>query len=324
MLVSELTRLLDSGDYKRCLEEAVQLLAEGGHGTEELARIYGAICRSQLELADYFGAVDAGKQAVVLSELGGLADLRGFVLPDLGQALCEVRRYEEALAIFQRFSTELHDYTGARCREGAALQREAGTLYRSGAAAEAIDRYWQAHGWFERYGDGASAMDCTRAILRIYLDQGQPGAAIPLLQDGDAYARSHPLDRDFLATHLLDRALFHLAAGQYDASIQEAFRALEAAEDRLLQQARAHLILAQNALAKENPREALSFALAARVAAIDGKLYDLEFEAAEILFRVLHEKGARMVRQMEEDYYEQKVDIYRYLSERVVKRMEQE
>lgn len=321
MLVSELTRLLDSGDYRRCLEEAALLLADGGHGTEAQARIYSAICRSKLELADHFGAVAAGELALRLAEEAQLDDLRGFLLPDLGLALSEVRRQAEAVAVLRRYLSELGLYTGARCREGAALQRLGGALYRAGETDTAISRYWQAHSWFERFGDAASAIDCTRSILRIYLDQGQPELAIALLQAGDDYARSHPLDRDFLTAHLLDRSLFHLVVGKHDVSTLEAFQALEAAEDRLVAQARAHLLLAQNALAQDKPRDALSFALAARVASIDGKLYDLEFEASDILFRLLQAKGARLVRHLESDYYEQKVDIYRYISEKVVRRM---
>lgn len=321
MLVSKLARLMDSGDYKRCLEEAALLLAEGGHDAEATARIHAAICRSRLELADYFGAVEAGQKAIALADSAELADLRGFLLPDHAMALCEVRRYDDALAAFDRFLSELPAYTGARCREGSTLQRLAATLYRSGSPEEALKRYWQAHAWFQRYGDSASGVACTRAILRIHLDQGQPEATIPLLLEGDRYAQAHPLDREFLTAHLLDRAQFHLSVGRYDESMREAFQALEAAEDRLVHQSRAHLILAQNALAMDRPQDALSFALAGRVAAIDGKVYDLEFEASEILFRLMQQKGARLVQRLEADYYEQRVDIYRYLSERVVRRM---
>lgn len=322
MLVRDLSRLVDSGEYRRCLDEATALLKVAeGLGLEEKARIYAAMCRCQLELTDYFGAVEAGELALQHATEAGAADLGGFVLSDLGRALLEIRQYDTALQILTRYFSEVPEFSASRCREGLVHLTMAGVLERLDRRREAMERYREAHRWFLRYGDLKAAADCLRAVVRVHLEHGEPEHAAAMLREGDLYAAEHPEDRVFLANHLLDRGFFHLAIGQYQVSIQEAFQGLEVADARLDQQSRAHMLLCQNALATNRPRDALNFAMAARVSAIDGRHYDLEFEASETLFRLLRERGARIIREIESDYYRRGVDIYHYLSERVIRRM---
>lgn len=323
MSVSHLAQLLESGQYERCLKEAAVLLADGGQDAEGRARIQQAICRSQLALTDYFAAVESGRKVVDLAEEAAVPDLLGFALVDLGTALTLIHRHEEAQKILIRFLAELPTYTAARCREGIALLRLADALQGHGQHQEALERYRQARAWFTHYGDECSARKCVRAMIRFHLDRGEPERVAPLLQEGDRYVTAHPTDQEAWSDHLLDRSLFHLTIGEHTASSQEAFQALETAGDRLDQQSRAHLVLCQNALAQNTPREALSFAIAARVSAIDGRFYDLEFEAADLLFRLLRDGGVQLLSEVSVDYRQYGVDIYHYLSERVLRRMGQ-
>jgi len=320
LLVSDLTHLLESGEYRRCLDEALVLLERGGHDGESEARIQAAICRSRLELTDYFGAVQAGEVAVDLAGGAAAFDLLGLALVDLGTAYAQIHRPSQAIAVFQRYLSELTFFTAARCMEGTVLRRLASALQQHGRSGEALERLWEAHEWFERYGDEKSAVDCRRAAIRVYLEQAQSQSALALIREGDRYSETHPWDRDLLVAHMLDRALFCMVTGRHEDSIQEAFRALEAAGSETLQVCEAQLILSQNALALNQPKDALNFALAARVTAIDGRYYDLEFEASDILFQLLRERGGQLVRELETDYQEQGVDVYHYLSDRVIRR----
>lgn len=321
MSVSDLGRLLESGEYKRCLERAEALLEDGEHDAEGAARIHSVILRSCLELTDYFAAAKAGSEAVRLAERAGAPDLVGFALVDLATAEVAIRQYDQALAHIERYMDEMPHYTGARCQEGTALRRLGDVLLHTGRRPEALDRYWDAHRWFIRFGDEPAARECLRVIIRVHLDQGETAQAAPLLAANDEYALSHEEDRLFLTNHLMDRALFHLVKGEHAAAAQVGFQALQLAENRLDQQASAQLLLAQSALAQERPREALSFALAARVAAIDGRLYDTEFAASEILFRLLRTDGPELLKAVAGDFYAQGVDIYHYLSEQVIKEL---
>lgn len=321
MSVTHLARLLESGEYRRCLDEASALLAQGGQSAEGLARIQAAICRSRLALNDYFAAVAAGREAVELAAEAGVPDLLGTALIDVATAHSHIRQYGEALAAFTQYRDGLPTYTAARCLEGTALQRLAGTLASAGRPEEALARLHEARTWFERYGDAASAIACTRVAMRLHLDQGELAEALPYLQAGARYAVAHGDDREFRINHLLDRALLYLATGQCAASAEAAFAALEAAEGDLLAESRAQLMLAESALAQNKPCEAFSFALGARISAIDGRAYDIELEASDILFRLMRERGERLLREVEADFYRQGVDINHYLSPRVVARM---
>ncbi len=319
--VDKLTHLVWAGEYSRCLRQASALLAQRKeHSPAQIARIYTAICRSKLELRDPFGAVRAGEAAVAAAEEAGCPDVLGSALVDLAVALSAVRRYDDALEAFQRYLEGLPTYTAARCREGQALQHMAATQHRAGRPAEAILTYERARDWFLHYGDERSAAEVGRSLVRIDLEQGDPEAAEPLLRAGDRHVEAHPDDRTFLADHLLDRALYHQVTGNSERAAQEAFHSLAIAEGDLLRQCRAQLLLSQIALARGRPHEALSFSLAARVSAIDGRAYDLEFEASELLFRLLREHGMGLLRQVEADFCRQGVDIYHYLSERAVNR----
>jgi len=312
--VSQLSRLLETGEYKRCLEAAASLLAEGGHDKEGQARIYAAITRSCLALTDYPAAVEAGRTAVLLAEASGSADVLGSALVDLATALGNTRRFEAALATFARYLQMLPLFTAARCLEGRALQRQADTCRRAGRPEEAVRAYRRAMRWFQRYGDDAGAIGCAQALVRLHIDQGQLRSAARLLAVLDGHARAHPGDHEFLGTQLVDRALFHLRSGRSVESAREAMAALELSPS-LAVACRAQMMLAHAALEQNKPADALNFLFAARVGAIDARLYDLEFEASRLLLSVLNgPDGQALLLEVDDAYCQAGVDISHYLA----------
>jgi hypothetical protein len=80
-------------------------------------------------------------------------------------------------------------------------------------------------------------------------------------------------------------------------------------------------MLAESALAQDKSCEAFSFALAARISAIDGRAYDIELEASDILLRLMRERGERLLQEVEGDFHREGVDINHYLSPRLVARI---
>jgi len=317
--VSHLTRLLDMGEYRRCLQEASMLLAEGAHDAEGEARIQAAICRSYLELTDYQAAIAAGARAADLARRSGAHDVLGAVLLDLGTAQGQVRRSEDALSSFEEFLALLPAYTGARCLEGAARSRQAEVLQCMGRSGEALEAYRMAVHWFDRYGDEPGAQQCLHAMSRIYLDLRQPGKALRCLRESDHRARVRTESRASRCERLLSWARYRLAAGLNAEAARAGYAALECTEDRLDLQAEAQLIMCRAALSQDLPAEALSLALAARVAAIDGRHYEQEFEASQIIFRLLQERGMALLHEVEAVYRKQGVNIYHYLSERALR-----
>lgn len=317
--VSDLTRLLDSGEYRRCLREAAIMLAEGIHDAVGEARIQAAVCRSYLELTDYHAAIAAGQKASVLADRAGAHDVLGAVLLDLGTAYSQVRNHTEALNCFQQYLGRLAAFTAAKCLEGAVRCREGASLLAMGRPEAALESYRRAASWYDRFGDEASVQECLHVMLTIHLELQQPDRALPLLREGRRLAARRSEDLAVRCRHLLDQTLYLLATGQYAEAAQVGFAALEMAEDRLQQQAEAQLLMCRAALAQGRFAEALSLALAARVTAIDGRLYEVEFEAAQVMFRLLAEKGLSLFREVEDDYHRQGVNVYHYLSEKVLR-----
>ena len=317
--VSDLSRLLDLGEYRRCLKEAALMLAEGAHDAVGEARIQAAVCRSYLELTDHQAAIGAGLKAAVLARRAGAHDVLGTVLLDLGTAYGQVRDHTEALKCFEQYLERLPNCTSARCLEGAVRRRRADALLALDNRSAALEEYRLAARWFDRYGDEAQVQECLHAMIGIHLGQNQPANAIPLLQEQDQRSANRTQNQDTRCRYLLDLTRYLLATGRPAEAAAVGFSALELAEDRLPQQAEAQLLMCRAALAQDRRAEALSLALAARVTAIDGRLYELEFEASQVMFRLLSEQGLALLQEVEADYRRQGVNIYHYLPEKVLR-----
>jgi hypothetical protein len=195
--------------------------------------------------------------------------------------------------------------------EGIALQRLAGVLRDAGRPGEALELYGSARQWHSRFGDDASARECLRAMFRMHLSAGKYTDALRLLaEQGDTG------DCD----SLLDWAAYLLAVGRSGESTRAAMAALDLAGTDAERQCRAQLLLCHSARAEGRMVEALEFALAARVTAIDGRLYTLEFEAADLLFGLIRQGGAPLMREVAADFDQQGVNVYHYLSDEAVRR----
>lgn len=295
------------------------MLAEGVHDAVGEARIQAAVCRSYLELTDYQAAIGAGLKAVVLSSRAGAHDVLGSVLLDLGTAYGQVRVHAEALHCFEQYLERLSNCTSARCLEGAVRRRQADTLLALERLEAALEAYRQAARWFDRYGDEAQVQECLHAMIMIHLEENQPARAIPLLQEEDQRSANRTQNQETRCRYLLDLTLYLLATGRPAEAASVGFSALELAEERLPQQAEAQLLMCRAALAQQRCAEALSLALAARVTAIDGRLYELEFEAAQVMFQLLNEQGLSLLQEVEADYRRQGVNIYHYLPEKALR-----
>lgn len=317
MSVCRLVRLLETGQYQHCLKEALALLETGTVDDRNQARIYGAICRCRLELGNSREAEQIGLHALSLAEAAADADLLAPILIDVGTARMRQRRYTTALEAWERYERLLPQLTAAQCQEGWVGRQKAEALQRLGQLDRALDAYAAARRWFERFGDQASARLCQRAMVDIHLGRGDLKRLRRLLAEGDR--RMADADGAHRTEHLLDWASYLLASGRPAMAAGRAFAVLEQAT-ALDQQGRAQMILCEAALQQEKPVEAFAFALAARVSAIEGSHYSLEFDASEVIFRLLRLHGSELLNEVAADFERQGVNIYDYLSELAVRR----
>lgn len=310
----ELHRLLESGDYLACLAQGRALLAaQESLPAPERARVLSVLSRCQLALGDLRGTVASATEAALTAREQRLPDLEGAALLDLATALIELRRHEEALAALDRFRQGLPAYTASQCLEGAALQRTALVMDRTGKPAEAADWYQRALHWFRRFGDEESAGDCLLGSLEAHLAAANREEAGRCLAEVERHARAHLDHTAFTGQLALARARYLRLAGQPQASVDEAFRALVLAEPLSPLQVEAQLHLSRMAEAMDRPVDALNFAFAARVSAIDARLYPLEFAASALLMRLLRRHGAEPLAELSAEMERQGVDLYQYL-----------
>lgn len=309
-MLHQLSEMLSKQEYHRCVDVAHLLLSVGGHNSYEVAQIHLVLCRSYLALSDYTRAIEAGRSALDAAESTGDSGLIAGALAELGVAQAGGRRFTEAQESFDHY----WEMGADPASQGRVLYTIAGIHRRLGEFSAAAAGYTRAMEWHVQANDEQTAQQCRHEAISAYLEAGQTDAVLPLLAGGDVYVQGHPEDTPTAVTHCLDWAAFLYLEGEYQKSIQVAFGALEVTGD-LTRQARAHLLLSQGAQALDKPVDALSFAMAARIAAIDAQRYDLEFEAADILFRLLRLHGADLLQELDREFLNQGVDLYQYISE---------
>lgn len=327
----ELHRILESGDYWTCLAQGRDLLEHEPLSDAERARVLSVLCRCHLALGQLLGAAASGRRAASLARRLGLRDLEGAALIDEATALTRLHRHEEALTALKRFRQGLPEYTASQVLEGKSLQQTAEALVGERRTAEAIDWFERARHWFGRFGDEASAGDCLLGIVEACLaaasddDGAERGRwraeAARWLGEVEQAGYVRPDEPDFAGRYLLARARLYRVAGEYQASVDEAFRALLLAEELSPLQVAAQLHLSRMAEAMGRPVEALSFAFAARVSAIDGRLYAREFEAASLLGRLIRRYGLEPLDELAGELERQGVSLCQYLDPAEVERM---
>lgn len=318
----ELHRLLGSGDYWSCLEQGRDLLERDSLAEAERARVLSVLCRCHLALGQLLGAEASGRRAASLARRLRLRDLEGAVLLDLAAALTGLRRHSEALDALDRFRGGLSEYTASQCLEGVALQQTAEALTGIGRTDEAVEWYQRARHWFSRYGDERSALDCLLGSIEACLAAAdstadrRPADIARWQAEAErwlAEADRHVDDDALTGRFRLARARLLRLAGHDQASVDEAFRALLLAPQLSPLQVRAQLHLSRMGEAMDRPVDALSFAFAARVSAIDGRLYGMEFEAASLLLELIRQHGMEPLEELAGELAQQGVYLYQYL-----------
>lgn len=308
-MLHQLHEMLDRQEYHECVDLANLLLSVGHHQPDEVVQIQLALSRSYQALSDSDRSVVAAEAALAAAKASGCSRLTVETLDTLAAALTGARQFAEAIRTWYAYLQIASDPS----QRGRALEAIAGVHRRLGNREQALEAWTQASCHHQDAGDGASAQHCRRQAFGIALQLGDMDRALPLLTKNDAYVRAHQEDGQYALAHVLDWASFLLAAGEAEKAVQVAFQVLELSGD-LVQQAHAHLLLCQGALAQEKPLEALGFAMAAKIAALDARAYSLEFEAAEIVYRLLHQHGPSLLAALDLEFQQRGVDLYQYIS----------
>jgi tetratricopeptide (TPR) repeat protein len=319
MALTEILDLLEREDYPRCAALADEMLLDESLPGEVRARVAHAACRARFALADFFGAIEMGEVAAREALAHRQYDLVGQVFLDMGAALGAVREYDLALSCGDEYFRHKPYYVDSVHLEGKVLYNHATYLGKLERWEDAANTYAACRQWHWERGELAEADEARRRQVEAMLHLGRTEEATSLLIEGEHYV-SEASPRTRVEQYLL-WATAYLLDGNSDDSAAVAMKALDAAGDHEELQARAHLALLASAEAKGSVKDAVGFALAARVAAIDARRYDLEFEASEALFRLLRQHGAGILQELDGEYRHLGIDLCHYISERSYRRM---
>lgn len=319
-MLDALIRMMEEGEFGRCLHVAEQMMQTGGCSLAELATINLVICRSRLGIQDPSGAVAAGALAVKLAMETGDFDLAGRALLNLGTAYVGIRQYGEAIEQFETFLELLPRLRTARRLEGAIWKHIGVAHQRNLDSQKALEALTRARDWFRQQGVDYAAFTCTHDLINthLHLHDTEPFHGLEpvkfLLVEMKVIAKRHPEDGYYQGTYLLDLAATYLRDGRLDRATVTAHRAMAAHRGDPSHAFHCQLILHHCALEVGNARRALDYALAARSQASAARLYDLESLAAQAIGDLIRQQEPEVARQLDEEYLAIGVDLGKYLS----------
>lgn len=320
MAVAYLEELLSSNEYEKVLQLAEHMLGLPIDSAEELAQINHAICQARLALGEPLGAVPAGQMAAKLARDGQLFDLLGEVLLGLGQAHLAVRQYELALAVLFEYFEYQHRYGAAYRLQGNVWLEIGRANLRQGDAKQADWAFRRGLEAARTAADEGLAHRCRQGALEAGLQMGSLEHLPWLIAESGRYVRLHPADVESRVVYWRDKARYAQAKGRHERAVDLALRALDEGRGRLELQFGCHMVLCRSAAALGHHKDALGFALAARMAAIDCRRFELEFEAAEVMFELIRSHGTGLLQELDAEYLSHGLDLTRYVSESALKR----
>lgn len=326
-MLDYLVRLMEDGEYQKCLRLAEQQLLRGGMSLSEMAQLNMVICRCRLGLQDSYGAIPSGLLAVKLARDIGEWDILGRALLNVGTAYVGARQYDEALQHFYGYFEHLNRYTTAQRFEGA-IWKSIGTAHqRKLETRQAIDAFERARRWYSRRSVDHSVFTCTHDLINTYLQASEQNpefhldSVTNLLKDEKAIARRNAGETYYLGTYLLDQASWYLRQERIGRAMVSAMKALEVRKGDHQLAFHCHMVLHRCNLGLGDMKQALGYALAARVEALQGRHYELEFLAAQAMADVIRREGTSVLQQLDAEYQAMGVDLGQYISPAILGRL---
>ncbi|HLN60410.1 MAG TPA: hypothetical protein VK464_02580 [Symbiobacteriaceae bacterium] len=324
-MVDYLVQLMEAGEFEKCLRLAEHQLLEGGMSLTELATLNMVICRCRLGVNDPYGAINSGLLAAKLAGDTHQWDTYGRVLLNVGTAYMGTRQYDLALQNLYSYFERQHYYVESRRFEGAVWRGIGIAHQRKQESRLAIDALKKAYHWFAKQGVDQSAFSTLHDLVHTYLQVfdtkgGSLDQVHELLTDQKKIARKYPGDSYFRAYYLNDQSAYYLRARRWGRALVCAYKALDIRKNDHILAFHAHMNLCHGYRELGEAKQALSYALAARVSALQGRHYDLEYIAAHTMADLIRKQETELVRQLDEEYAAMGIDLGQYLSPALLRR----
>lgn len=325
-MLDTLIRLLEEGEFRRCLHLAEQLMVQGGWSPSEMALVHLVVCRCRMGLDDLPGAVAAGLLAVGAARAEGEYDLLGRALLYLGTAYVGMQKYDHALTQFYTYLQYRDRYREAGRLEGAIWKHIGVTHQRRLEPEKALAALAKARDWFHQRSIDHGSFTCTHDMLNIYyqmheVDPSSSLEAVPgLLAFQRGIAKRHPTRPYYHGTYRLNLAAYHLRLGQYSRASTAARRAAAVFRGDRVHAFHCEMILHRCALATSDVRSALGHALNALEHAVAVRAPELERLANQSIADLVRQQGFEVVRRLDAEYLAMGIDLGQYLSVAGVRR----
>ncbi|HEY3365521.1 MAG TPA: response regulator [Symbiobacteriaceae bacterium] len=290
-------------------------LAAGVMIGPERAEAHLMLCKEYLQLTEpnLAKATAHAEQALKDAERGDeTAALHARALLSLGT--CHVRsgRFREAIRLLQRFEA-LRSRLGPA---GAVLEGEveyqlALALEQTGDLMGAQKALACAREAFLRLRLSNRAEECRAHIARLCRAMGDE-EGLTAVAENEAPVPTVPTAR--WALHL-EQAEYHLQMGDPAQAVREAIAALHLVEGDSARCYDCYFMLLRCAQTQGHRKDALNFALSARIMALEAQRHDLAYKPTTIFLELLgpREEADAQLKQLEAEYRRWGLDIYRYL-----------
>lgn len=289
-------------------------LAAGIVGGAEQAEAHLMLAREYLRLPEpnLTKATGHAEQALVSAEHAGdeAASLQARALLTLGTCHVRAGRAKAAIELFRRFQALQAGLGPAGAvLAGEVAYQEAVALEQAGDPKGACTAFVRARESFQRLRLGARAEECRVQLARLSRTVGDEpaptGTANPPAPAGPA-AR--------WALHL-EQAEYHLQMGDPAQAVREAIAALHLVEGDSARCFDCYMMLLRCAQSQGHRKDALNFALSARIMALEAQRHDLAYKPTTIFLELLgsKEEAVADLKQLEKEYRRWGMDIYRYL-----------
>lgn len=308
-----LKELVESGQTDKALGVGRDLLLRSNFSAAELAHINRLVACARFKGGDTIGAVPPATLAMKLATDLGLWDLHGTLCVELGQYYLNLRDPERA----RHF---LSEYLMHQAKYHEALRLEPRIWANLGVTWAMEENHRQAVAAFRRAKAGFLEREEWRQALLLWPHLfssariASPDDLASLFRDMRRFAKQWKDKPDVVATYLLELGRNAFKKGRLWRAVTLGLRARELSSSQVGLRFQVHMFLAEAARQLGYLQDALGYALTARVIALQGQCYDLEFEAVELMHQLVQSGGRDLVVSLDRDYLAQGIDISRYVS----------
>ena len=313
-----LEKMVAEGAYQKCLNAAEQLIRSGHNSVAELAQINLIIARCRMWVRYYIGAVRAAQLGLKIARDQSLTALVSQGSWILAAAYYYTRQYDNVISTGYEFYGLVPPSAQSPEAEGKICNLIGLSQYRQNRFGDAYKSFIRAAAAFRQTSDGEALLRSVIWVIRCAHSLGDNSRARTGLKESMQIARTLPKDNWVHQDILVLRSENAFLLGRPDRAAYLALRALAldgAPEPKI----RALMLLHRYHLNRSEYKDALGYALAARVTALDARWFHLEYEAAEAMVETIRAASLEDVSALDQEYLSTGVDISRYLPDSVLR-----